>query len=75
MFKIGDVYIRTDAYGNRFEMKVIDRTDDCVMFEEYTLGGKQIRKFDIYIDDGRRYGTEYVDIGRWQNINHYVYAR
>lgn len=73
-FKIGDKYIRTDAYGGMYEMTVIDRTDDTVTFEEYMIGGRYTKEFEIEIDDGRRYGTEYVNIGKWKNVSHYIYA-
>lgn len=73
-FQIGSIYLRTDAYGNVSEMKVIDRTDTIVLFEEYTCGGRVTREFEIEIDYGRRYGDEYIDIGTWQGIRHYVYA-
>jgi len=73
-FQVGKTYLRTDAYGNVSEMKVIDRTDTTVLFEEYTRGGRVTREFEIEIDDGRRYGDKYIDIGTWQGIRHYIYA-
>ena len=69
-FKIGSKYMRTDAYGGMYEMTVIDRTDDTVTFEEYMIGGRYVKEFKIENDDG----DEYISIGKWNNINYYIYA-
>ena len=73
-FEVGKKYTSIDDHNNRFNMEVIDRTEDTVTFEWYAWNSKVTQKFDIEIDDGRNYGCEYVETGRVNGIRCFVYA-